>query len=135
MDLFKEVLKDDGLKLEAKTVFMYLYLCNNDSHMYREEILEELNLCALSYYKYVKDLVDCGYLKVKGLYSELKAPLFAFKDTNFEFSDDNEGIYFHKGAYEVYYKSNYIGTRKDKYSARQLRKEYIKSLEINALNL
>ena len=39
MDLFKEVLKDDGLKLEAKTVFMYLYLCNNDSHMYREEIL------------------------------------------------------------------------------------------------
>ena len=23
MDLFKEVLKDDGLKLEAKTVFIY----------------------------------------------------------------------------------------------------------------
>ena len=132
MDLFKEVLKDDGLKLEAKTVFMYLYLCNNDSHMYREEILEELNLCVRSYYKYIKDLVDCGYLKVKGLYSELKAPLFAFKDTNFTFPDDDEGIYFHKGrnVYEIYYKSTYICSCKEKYKARQLRKEYIKSLEV-----
>ena len=81
-DLLKQVLSDETLYASAKTLFAYLYVCNRECTKYNHEILSEVNIGINAYFRAVRDLECCGYMKAKFHRSETKKPIFVFGDEN-----------------------------------------------------
>ncbi len=130
-DLLLEVLKDDALSIGAKGLFAYLYTVNNECEKTLEEILEEVNIHQKTFATYIQDLICCGYVKARYIWTFDKKPMFAFKDSNFEFKINNEGIYYRpsRRRYEVYIKTNtnsrkYLGSTDTISKAQNMKRKY-----------
>lgn len=130
-DLLLEVLQDDSLSLGAKGLFSYLYTVNKDCEKDLIDILEDINIHQNTFATHVHDLVCCGYLKARYIYTLNRKPMFAFRDTGFEFKVTSEGIYYrsNRKMYEVYIKTKdnprkYLGSASSFKKAQHLKRIY-----------